>query len=179
MKRVLLLAFTTFLFPYIHTHAQDRFNILKSGGFMYFNGDGYNGISLHVEYEFLIAKSLMFSTGPRAEYIAIKNGAPSFTVGYEIKWYPIAKYANRRLHGPFIGIDPLYRTKDAARISYARYGPGVGFVAGYQHQFKNRVAVCAEMSPVYIYDINERTVQSNPTGWYWYGFACVKIGFRL
>lgn len=161
----------------LDSRAQDLPRIVKAGAFFYALDGSNHGFSMHAEYEYALGKSLLFSMGPRIEYIDLE-GSPLITIGYQLKYYPLAKHAGRRMQGPMVGLEAAYLLMDRAR-TYSRYGPGLGLIVGYQHRFKKRFSLSFEVSPIYMVDLNEKSRKGNPEGRYWYGFVCIKAGISL
>jgi len=110
----------------LDSRAQDLPRIVKAGAFFYPLDGSNNGFSMHAEYELALGKTLLFSMGPRFEYIDLE-GSPLITIGYQLKYYPLAKHAGRRMQGPMVGLEAAYLLMDRAR-KYSRYGPGLGLM---------------------------------------------------
>jgi len=159
-------------------NGQERGSQLKVGGMVYLLNWKYNGFSLHGEYEMSIGRKAVLSSGPRVDFINAETSYTAVFIGYEVKLYPLAKIFSEPHQGPFIGVDPAYLVRSYA-ISYARYGPGIGMILGYQQILKNRFSLSAEASTIPVKDINEKTIQRNSEHLYWYAFACIKFGIRL
>ncbi|HTE32877.1 MAG TPA: hypothetical protein VK666_20990, partial [Chryseolinea sp.] len=162
----------------LDSRAQDLPRIVKAGAFVYPHDGSYGGLGMHAEYEMALGKTLLFSMGPRIEYEDFEGSTPVITIGYQLKYYPLAKHAGRRMQGPMVGLEATYALMDRAR-TYERYGPGLGLIVGYQHRFKKRLSLSFEVCPIYMKDLNDKSRKGNPEGRYWYGFVCIKAGISL
>jgi len=157
--------------------------LLKAGGFIYASTSGYNGFSFHLEFERTFKRLEYLTTAPRIDYVNI-NRYPekNLFVGYEVKFYPLYWKFREAYRGISIGVEPLMLIKSEA-VPYARYGPGLGSLIGYQYLFKDKISVGLEGSMIYLQNLNKDSKQYpgyvHPSERYFYFFACLKLGIRI
>lgn len=152
--------------------------LLKIGAFPYLRHAGVSGFSAHFELEKAWKNKEFITSGPRLDYVDIRNFRPNFYLGYQLKFYPFYWHYERPYQGIFIGIDPFYLMKNPGD-GLSRYGPGLGGLLGYQHVFNNRISVSFEGSVVYFQNLNNNVYRNNPEDRYQTTFANIKVGVRL
>jgi hypothetical protein len=149
--------------------------VTKIGG-MYYGRDPSAAYSLCLERERLFPKKA-FSRGPRVDYDVTKSspqtyGSMSLVLGYQFKYYPFYAVRGRPTAGFFLGVNPCYSVKVRDQFPY---GPGVGFLMGYQIWIMNTVALSLEWDLSNIRNINQTAGLPNTS--YWNFFSFVKAGY--
>lgn len=157
---------------------RDHSQLIKIGLFFYPFEYRYNGFSIHLEMENSFSKKKSFSTGPRADFVSIKNGDPVLLLGYNFKFYPFFNRNKMQNKGFFIAIAPVMKPK-IFNVSNERYGPGVSGLLGYQFFSKDDMSFSVEGSWIYLRDISKYSSQFNPDRTYVYVYANLKVGIRL
>lgn len=118
------------------------------------------------------------TSGPRIDFFKPEHNRGAFFIGYDLKLYPFFKKGGNPYRGPFIGVAAGY-FPGSRDDQYARHGPGLGPILGYQHTLTKKLTIAAEASMTYLRDLNEINRQYNPEKIYIYLFVSVKVGLRL
>lgn len=175
---ILLVLFLSTLTQITLGQQVDNSQLVKIGLFFYPIEYRYNGFSIHLEMEKFFSKKKSFSTGPRVDFVNIKNGVPALLLGYNLKLYPFFSRKKIQNKGFFISIAPVIKPK-ILNVYYERYGPGVMSLLGYQFFLKDYISLSGECSWTYLRDINNYSQQFNANRLYVYVYANVKVGIRL
>jgi hypothetical protein len=139
--------------------------------------------TLSFERERLFPEKLSVTHGPRLDFSNAERSTqpPSsgwmlLVLGYQFKYYPFAILRKKPMRGFFLGINPSYAVK--VRDQYP-YGPGVGFLMGYQVWIKNAVTLGLELNVANGRNVNQNIAATTPGNWFWDGIFAFKIGYQF
>jgi hypothetical protein len=157
----------------------DESPVTKIGG-MYYGKNPSLSYSLCFERERLFARK-SFSRGPRVDFDEAKPAPQTYStmslvLGYQFKYYPLYPVRGDPTRGFFLGVNPCYFVK--VRDQY-QYGPGVGFLMGYQGWIMNKIALSFELDITNMRNVNQSLSAGLPNSWYLYAFSFFKVGYRF
>jgi hypothetical protein len=173
----------SFLSTITFTSAQNEINnpLVKAGGFINFI-PGAPLYSLNFEIEKSFRKVNSLTSGLRLDYINPKNLDKTFFIGYNFKFYPLYQRKKIPYRGVYLGIEPLYLIR-IPDDPVSRYGPGIGYIAGYQHIIKDKIYLSIESDFMFVQNLNKRSIVGrgyhHPSERYFYFLSCIKVGLKL
>jgi hypothetical protein len=155
--------------------------VMKIGGM--YNGRHPTAYSLCFERERVFSRYPSFTRGIRLDYDRTEPssqpyspGAMSLVIGYQFKYYPLTPLRKKVSRGFFLGASPCYFIK--VRDQYP-YGPGVGFLLGWQIWIKNQVTLSLEWNILGWQNFNQNISSGVSNEWYFDVFVFAKAGYRF
>lgn len=181
MRVILTVTATLSLLNMQYGFTQSGDKIIKLNLYPHFSNPG---ITIGLEFEKSLGRTIKFSQATRIEYRTITSENPSdnffgqqnLCLGYAVKYYPFRKQSGKKFQGVFVGIMPSYFVK--VRSQY-RYGPAIGIPAGYQFVLKSRLTLSLEYTVTFMQNVNNAIPPSNPSDRYFDLFKGFRIGYRF